>query len=165
MQLAIFFLLSLISLGAVLGILISRNPAYSALFLVLALAALAGLFGLLDAPFIAVVQVIIYAGAIVVLFIFVIMMIRLRPGIPLEKMKRTSALAVLLGLVLGLEVYLALSRMPAAAAPAGASDFGSPAALGRLLMTDELYAFELTSVLLLAALVGALVLAKRREKP
>jgi NADH-quinone oxidoreductase subunit J len=164
MGVLIFFLLSIVSVGAILGALISRNQAYTALFLVLALSGLAGLFGLLDAPFIAVVQLIIYAGAIMVLFIFVIMLIRLPEGIPPEKKKGTIIVAVVLGLALGIEVYLALagSSSGAIVATQGAG-LGHPTAIGRLLLTDYLYPFELTSVLLLAALVGALILAKKRE--
>ena len=164
MGVVIFFLLSVVSVGAVLGTLISRNQAYTALFLVLALSGLAGVFGLLDAPFIAVVQLIIYAGAIMVLFIFVIMLIRLPEGIPPEKKKGTIIVAAVLGLALGIEITLALagssSGVPIADEGAG---LGHPTAIGRLLLTDYLYPFELTSVLLLAALVGALILAKKRE--
>lgn len=164
MGVAIFFLLSVVSVGAILGALISRNQAYTALFLVLALAGLAGVFGLLDAPFIAVVQLIIYAGAIMVLFIFVIMLIRLPEGIPPEKKKGTIVVAAVLGLALGIEITLALagSSIGTAVAVEGAG-LGQPTAIGRLLLTDYLYPFELTSVLLLAALVGALILAKKRE--
>jgi NADH-quinone oxidoreductase subunit J len=161
MSMAIFFLLSVISVGAILGTLLSRNQAYTALFLVLALAALAGVFGLLDAPFIAVVQLIIYAGAIMVLFIFVIMLIRLPEGIPPEKKKGTIVVAAVLGLALGIEIISALAGSKAGAAEG--AGLGHPTAVGRLLLTDYLYPFELTSVLLLAALVGALILAKKRE--
>jgi len=164
MVVLIFFLLSIVSVGAILGALISRNQAYTALFLVLALSALAGLFGLLDAPFIAVVQLIIYAGAIMVLFIFVIMLIRLPEGIPPEKKKGTIIVAAVLGLALGIEVYLALAgSSPGALVATQVAGLGHPTAIGRLLLTDYLYPFELTSVLLLAALVGALILAKKRE--
>ena len=163
MDIVLFLILSTVCVGAVLGALLFRNQAYTALFLVLALTSLAGLYGLLDAPFIAVVQIIIYAGAIMVLFIFVIMMIRLPQGIPAERKKWTLGVAALLGLALGLEIWLSLTgvfRTPLP--PSGPEGFGGATAVGRLLMTDGLYAFELTSVLLLAALVGALVLARKR---
>lgn len=163
MDIALFFILSTVCVGGVLGALLFRNQAYTALFLVLALTSLAGLYGLLGAPFIAVVQVIIYAGAIMVLFIFVIMMIRFPQGIAAEKKKWTLGVAILLGLALGLEILLSLAGALGTPLPPSAPDgFGGPAAVGRLLLTDGLYAFELTSVLLLAALVGALVLARKR---
>jgi NADH:ubiquinone oxidoreductase subunit 6 (subunit J) len=90
----LFFLLAIICVGSILAMIIVRDQAYNALLLVLAFASLGGLFGLLDAPFIAVVQIIIYAGAILVLFIFVIMMINLRRGLPPEKKKWTLYLSL-----------------------------------------------------------------------
>ena len=81
----LFFLLAALTVGAVLGMIISKNQAYNAIFLILAFACMGGLFALLEAPFIAVVQIIIYAGAIMVLFVFVVMMINVRSGIPAEK--------------------------------------------------------------------------------
>ena len=103
----LFFLLAIVCVGAVLGMIFSRNQAYNALLLVLAFAALGGIFGLLSAPFIAVVQIIIYAGAIMVLFIFVIMMINLREGIPPEKKKWTIYLSAVLALILIAELIFA----------------------------------------------------------
>jgi len=167
MGMVIFFLLSVVSVGAILGTILSRNQAYTALFLVLALSGLAGVFGLLDAPFIAVAQLIIYAGAIMVLFVFVIMLIRLPEGIPPEKKKGTIIVAAVLGLALGIEITLALAGSSSGAliAASKGAGLGHPTAIGRLLLTDYQYPFELTSVLLLAALVGALILAKKREAP
>jgi NADH-quinone oxidoreductase subunit J len=140
--------------------IISRNQGTSALLLVLAFASLGGLFGLLGAGFLAVVQVIIYAGAIMVLFIFVIMMINLREGIAPEKRTWTIVLSCAMALViLGEIAFAARGAGPEAAAEAGVT----PTELGRLLFTKYLYPFEITSVLILAALVGAIVLVKKRE--
>jgi len=159
----LFFLLALLCVGSVLGMIISRNQAYNALLLVLAFASLGGLFGLLDAPFIAAVQIIIYAGAIMVLFIFVIMMINLKEGIRPERKKWTirlsAGLAVFLLIELGLAVKGTLASFRGAAGPA----IGSPTELGRLLFTDYLYPFEITSILIIAALVGAIVLVKKKK--
>jgi NADH-quinone oxidoreductase subunit J len=141
--------------------ILSKNQAYSALFLVLAFVCLGGLFGLLGAPFMAVVQIIIYAGAIMVLFIFVIMMINLRQGLSPEKKKWTIALSVVLALVLLLELVLAAKGTSLGQAPEGSV---SPKEIGQLLFTKYLYPFEITSVLIIAALVGAVVLVKKREK-
>jgi NADH-quinone oxidoreductase subunit J len=142
--------------------ILSRNQAHNALFLVLAFASLGGLFGLLDAPFAAAVQVLVYAGAIMVLFLFAIMMFHLREAAPPERPGLRVALAAVLGVVLLAELALAASKaISGTGGGAGAS--GDIAVLGRLLFTDHLYAFEITSVLILAALVGALALAGRKE--
>ena len=161
MAIFLFFLLSIVCVGAVLGMILSKNQAYSALFLVLAFTCLGGLFGLLGAPFMAVVQIIIYAGAIMVLFIFVVMMINLREGLASEKKKWTIALSVVLALVLLLELVLAAKGAYLGQSPEGSV---SPKEIGQLLFTKYLYPFEITSILIIAALVGAIVLVKKREK-
>jgi len=159
----LFFLLAALTVGAVLGMIISKNQAYNALFLILAFACMGGLFALLEAPFIAVVQIIIYAGAIMVLFIFVIMMINVRYGIPAEKKKWTIYLSIVLAVVLIIELILSIKGafiLPVSTAVIKAG----PTDLGRLLFTKYLYPFEITSILIIAALVGAIVLIKKKEK-
>jgi NADH-quinone oxidoreductase subunit J len=159
----IFSVLSLLCVGSVAAMIVSRNQAHNALFLVLAFASLGGLFGLLDAPFVAVVQVIIYAGAIMVLFIFAIMMINLREGLPPERKKAVRVIAALLGAVLLAELLIVARRaiLPGSGAvPAGA---GEPSGIGHLLFTDYLFPFEITSLLLVAALVGAMALTSKKE--
>ncbi len=159
----LFFLLAALCVGSVLGMMISRNQAYNALFLILAFAALGGLFGLLEAPFIAVIQIIIYAGAIMVLFIFVIMMINIKKAIPAEKKKWTLYLSFALAVVLVIELALALKG--AFILPVSTETIeGGPVSLGRLLFTRYIYPFEITSVLIIAALVGAIVLVKKKEE-
>jgi len=164
----LFFLLALLCTGSVVAMILSKNQAHNALFLVVAFASLGGLFGLLDAPFIAAIQIIIYAGAIMVLFIFVIMMVNLKEGIPPERkswtVRLSALLAVLLLLQLGLAVRGALASLEPSGEPAAGPSLGSPTDLGRLLFTDYLYAFEITSLLIIAALVGAIVLVKKKEK-
>ncbi len=160
MAVILFYLLSAVCVGAIAAMILSKNQAYSALFLVLAFAGLGGLFGLLGAPFMAVVQIIIYAGAIMVLFIFVIMMINLRQGISSEKKKWTIVLSGVLALVLLLELVFAAKG--AAAFGQGPEESVSPKAIGQLLFTKYLYPFEITSILIVAALVGAIVLVKKR---
>jgi NADH-quinone oxidoreductase subunit J len=161
MILILFFVLAAVSVSAVLGMIITRNQAYSALFLVLAFAALGGVFGLLGAPFMAVVQIIIYAGAIMVLFIFIIMMINFRERITPEKRKWTIGLAGAMAVVLLAEVLFALHGVGTGSN--AASTGPSPTEIGRLLFTKYLYPFEITSILILAALVGAIVLVKKRD--
>ena len=163
MAILLFFLFAAFAVGSVLGMIISRNQAYSALFLVLAFASLGGLFGLLGAPFMAVVQIIIYAGAIMVLFIFVIMMIHLGDGISPEKKKWTIAAAVFMGIILLAELVFAVKGAPAVPMAGQEMAGTSPTEIGRLLFTKYLYPFEITSVLIIAALVGAVVLVKKRE--
>jgi len=159
----LFFALAILSVGSVLGMIISKNQAYNALYLILAFASVGGIFALLEAPFIAVIQIIIYAGAIMVLFIFVIMMISVRYGIPAEKKKWTIYLSLVLAIVLIIELVLSIKgsfSLPVSTAVLKAG----PTDLGRLLFTKYLYPFEITSILIIASLVGAIVLVKRKEK-
>jgi len=163
MMIALFFFLAAVCLGSVVAMIVSKNQAYNALFLVLAFAAIGGLFGLLGAPFMAVVQIIIYSGAIMVVFIFVLMMINLRQGISPERRKWTIGLAVLIAAVLCGEIILAAKGF-LTASPSPEASAAGPTDIGRLLFTKYLYPFEITSVLIVASLVGAIVLAKKREK-
>ncbi len=164
MALLFFIFLSLLSVGAVLGMLISKNQAYSALFVVLAFSCTAGLFVLLNAPFIAVVQLIIYAGAIMVLFIFVIMMVDIRKGLSPEKKRGTLYFSLVIALVLVIELLFSIQTALSPLAAEGATRLGSPADLGNMLFTKYLYPFEITSILIIAAMVGAIVLVKKRDK-
>lgn len=159
----LFFLLAALTVGAVLGMIISKNQAFNAIFLILAFACMGGLFALLEAPFIAVIQIIIYAGAIMVLFIFVVMMIDVRSGISAEKKKWIIYLSPVLAVVLIIELILSIKgafTLPVSTAIIKAG----PTDLGRLLFTKYLYHFEITSILIIAALVGAIVLVKKKEK-
>jgi len=163
MELFLFILLSILCIGAVLGMIIVNNQAYSALFLVLAFSCTAGLFALLDAPFIAVVQIIIYVGAILVLFIFVIMMVDIKEGLTPEKKKWTLALACILSVVLLIELLVALKSALSPMATSVSGQAGNASEIGHLLFTKYLYPFEITSVLIIAAMVGAIVLVKKKD--
>lgn len=163
MSLFLFILLSILCIGAVLGMIIVKNQAYSALFLVLAFACTAGFFALLDAPFIAVVQIIIYAGAILVLFIFVIMMVDIKEGLTPEKKKWTLGLAFILAAVLLVELLVALKAALSPMATSVSGQTGGATEIGHLLFTKYLYPFEITSVLIIAAMVGAIVLVKKKD--
>jgi len=159
----VFLLVALIAVGGALGLVLRRNPIHGALFLVVNLGSIAVLYLTLGAQFLAVAQVIIYAGAIMVLFVFAIMV--LIPGkeeTGPDPLRPVRLLALPFGALLLLEVLLfAVSRPAPPARPAAVA--GGVQAIGRLLFTDYLFPFELTSVLLLAALVGVLALAKRTE--
>lgn len=164
MTVFLFALLSLTCIGSILGMILCKNQAYCALFLILAFVCTGGLFGLLNAPFIAVVQIIIYAGAIMVLFIFVIMMIDIRKGLTPEKKRWIIYPSLGIGLILIIELIFVFNK---ALGPSGAKvteAMGSPKTLGKILFTKYLYPFEITSVLIIAALVGAIVLVKDKNK-
>jgi len=157
---AAFFIVAALAIGSALGLILRKNAIHGALFLVVNLGAIAALYLMLGAEFLAAAQVIVYAGAIMVLFIFAIMLLipgRAEAG-P-DSLGRARRLALPVAGGLGLIVVLVVARAggPAASAPAG-----GVGAIGRLLFTDYLFPFELTSVLLLAAMVGALLLARRR---
>ncbi len=162
MQIPGFLLLAVLVAGSALGVILLRNPIHSALFLTVNLAGVAALYLLLQAQFLALIQVIVYAGAIAVLFVFAIMV--LIPGkeeTGPDPLHAQRWLAVPLAGVLLLEVLLILrSGAFQAAPPAGASTGVEP--LYRLLLTDFLFPFEVTSVLLLVALVGVMALTKKK---
>ena len=158
-----FVILAVLVMGSAAGLLLRRNPIHGALFLVVNLGSVAGLFLTLRAEFLAAAQVIVYAGAIAVLFVFAIMV--LIPGKeetgpdPLrgQRWMAVPLVGVFLVLVaLALRSAVLRGSGPDVAVPGGVQ------ALGRLLFTDYLFPFEVTSVLLLVAIVGVIALAKRK---
>jgi NADH-quinone oxidoreductase subunit J len=163
MSLAAFALIALIAVGSAVGLIVKKNPIHGALFLVVNLGSVAALYLMLGAEFLAAAQVIVYAGAIMVLFVFAIMV--LIPGkeeTGPDPRRRLRLWALPAGAVLFLLVVGLLARPGAAPAPARPPVAGNVEAIGRLLFTDYLFPFELTSILLLAAMVGVLLLARRR---
>lgn len=165
-DLLLFFGLAAVAVGAAIAMLASRNAVYSALFLILNFATIAVFFLLLGAPFIAMAQVTVYAGAIMVLFLFVIMLLGAEQIASRHPGGWQRPVAILLALVLLIESgYLIFGR----GAPTGvvlpvASDYANPQAIGSLLFSDFLLPFEITSVLLLVAMVGVIVLTKEDRK-
>ena len=169
MDLIVFFLFAFIAVLAAMGMLLLRNPVHSALSLAVVFISLAAMYVLLSAPFIAVAQVMIYAGAILILFVFVIML--LSPGIDQGggALKRQRGLAMLFGaaLVIELIVVLAAAVLPSARGdftPERIAQIGNVQAVGAALFTDYLLPFEITSLLLLVAIVGVIVLAKKKAR-
>jgi len=164
MEWLVFVVVAVAAIGTAVGLVIRPNPLHGALFLVGNLFCVAVLYLLLHAEFLALAQVIVYAGAIMVLFIFAIMLLipgRAEAG-P-DPLARARRLALPVAAVFGITVVLvAAGRTGGPATVAAPGDAG---AIGRLLFTDYLFPFEVTSLLLLAALVGALTLAKRRVSP
>jgi len=169
MDLIVFYLFALIAVAAALGMVALRNPVHSALSLAVVFISLAAMYVLLSAPFIAVAQVMIYAGAILILFVFVIML--LSPGIDQGAgvLKAQRGLAALFGaaLIIELVVVLAAAALPPARGeftPERIAEVGNVQAVGALLFTDFLLPFEITSLLLLVAIVGVIVLAKKKAR-
>jgi NADH-quinone oxidoreductase subunit J len=164
MQLLIFYGFGFMALFSAIAMIMSRQPVTSALLMVVNMFCLAGLYAQLGAHLIAVLQVMVYAGAIMVLVLFVIMFLNLREkaGIVSKHgvMMQALGIAALSFVITAMVSRLDMAKLPAAKAPA--QDFGSVEAIGRVLFTDYLLPFEITSVLLLAAIVGAVVLAKRK---
>lgn len=159
-----FFALALPLIVVAAMVILHPNPVYSALFLVLTLFVLAVYFLFLDAHMVAALQIIVYAGAIMVLFLFVIMLLNLQTD-PREQQRKGLRLAAAIGGgVLIAELYLLLGRAPTTGAQKALPEgFGTVRALSEKLFTDFLLPFEITSVLLLVAVVGAVVLAKREK--
>ncbi|MCA9968689.1 MAG: NADH-quinone oxidoreductase subunit J [Anaerolineales bacterium] len=162
----LFIFLAVIAIGAALGMLLSRNAIYSALFLVLNFATIAVLYLVLNAPFIAMVQITVYAGAIMVLFIFVIMLLGAeRTGSsPTQLRDWEWVLAALLGGALVLVFITNLLLQPTAGAAETAAFIDtSPAALGLRMFEGYVFPFELTGVLLIVAMIGVVVLGRRNK--
>jgi NADH-quinone oxidoreductase subunit J len=165
----LFYVFGAIAVVASLLVIAQRNPIYSVLLLIASFGALSGLYVLLDAPFVAVIQIIVYAGAIMVLFLFVVMLLN-APHEQTEQDERTFALmrtgpmrfGGFLAVALALELVWALSNGRGLGV-LGRGGAPSVAAIGRSLFTDYAFAFEVTSVLILVAMVGAVVLARRGD--
>jgi len=168
LELALFGLLALTAIVSSAGMIYAKNAVHSALFLILNFGCVALLFLMLDAPFISMVQIAVYAGAIMVLFLFVIMLLGAEElkGIS-EVRDRQFWPAVIFGVLLLAEivtvvflkdtVFQAITQM---------EEFGTPAAIGTTLFNDYLLPFEVVAFLLLAAMVGAIVNSRRvRQKP
>jgi len=165
-DLILFLIFAAVAVGAALGMLFSRNAVYSALFLILNFATVAVFYLLLGAPFIAMAQVTIYAGAIMVLFLFVIMLLGA------EQLRRARTLgwqqpvALVLAITLISEAaYLIFARTQTLPiVEAAGSSYGNPEDIGLLLFNDYLLPFEVTSVLLLVAMIGAIILTKNNKE-
>jgi NADH-quinone oxidoreductase subunit J len=162
MTIIVFIVLAATSAGSVLGMILSRDRTHGVLFLVLSFSALGGIFGLLDAPFVAAVQVLVYAGAIMVLFLFVNMTIDPADAVRPERARWVIAPAIALTIVLLGEILFALRGAGGAGGAPGAAPTSG---LGALLVGRYLYAFELASLLIVTALTGAVALAGRKDGP
>jgi NADH-quinone oxidoreductase subunit J len=168
----LFYVFAAVAVVASLLVIAQRNPIYSVLLLIASFGALSGLYVLLDAPFVAVTQIVVYAGAIMVLFLFVVMLL----NAPHEEtdydesvhpLRRPGPMRFGAGLAAALVVELlwALTKGGGETGAFPAAAVSSVRAIGRSLFTDYAFAFEVTSVLILVAMVGAVVLARREGGP
>ncbi len=168
-ELPLFYAFAVVAVVASLLVIGQRSPIYSVMLLIVSFAALAGLYVLLDAPFVAVIQIVIYAGAIMVLFLFVVMLLNAprepsaAPGPRAVGPRRAGAL---LSVALVIELVWAVWRSAGARETEGLGTatvrtLESVRTIGQVLYTDYGFAFEVTSLLILVAMVGAVVLAKR----
>jgi NADH-quinone oxidoreductase subunit J len=160
-----------ISLASAVMVITRKNPVHSALFLIVTFLSQACLYVLLNAHFLAAVQVIVYAGAIIVLFLFAIMLLNLGriPWPQLVYSRFQVFVGIFLAGALFLEVLIILATSkgfgpPGAYNPEMINKLGNTQLVGQLLYTDFLFPFEVTSILLLVAIIGAVVLAKKRRE-
>ena len=171
MHALLFWIFAAVAIVASLLVVGQRNPMHSVLLLIGSFGALSGLYVLLGAPFVAAIQIIIYAGAIMVLFLFVVMLL----NVPREEPAPATMVTLLgptgvkaasvLSLVLAIEIIWALSRVGLwYFRPEPAAQVSSVANIGNVLFTQYAFAFEVTSILILAAMVGAVILARREQE-
>jgi NADH-quinone oxidoreductase subunit J len=166
-ELIVFIVLAPLAVVSAVAMVLTRNAIYSALLLVVNFFCLAGFYVLLEAQFVAAVQVIVYAGAIMVLFLFVLMLLGTGNEVVIKEQirgQRPAAVLLSLGLLVAIVGALAAGVFDAAPASlAAANEGGNVQAVGRLLFTRYTFAFETAGILLVVAAVGALVLGKRRS--
>ena len=167
MEAVLFFLAAFGALGGAVGVVALRNPFYGVLALIVHLFSLAVLFLLLTAAFVAAAQVVVYAGAVMVLYVFVVAYVGGNEEPALDPIPGQRFLAPLLGAAIFVELSIAALGSSLLALETHGADvgpgFGNPAGIGKLLLESFLLPFEASSILLLLAAVGAVVLAARRE--
>ena len=166
LDLALFYVFAALAVATSLLVVGQSNPVYSVLLLIASFGALAGLYVLLSAPFVAVIQIIVYAGAIMVLFLFVVMLLNApkeeAPGPGVLESSSARTFGALMAAALVFELIWALGRSGVADARAGqARPEWTIAAVGQVIFRDYAFAFEATSILILVAMVGAVTLAGR----
>ncbi|MEI6573592.1 MAG: NADH-quinone oxidoreductase subunit J [Alphaproteobacteria bacterium] len=160
---AFFYLFSAVMIGSALMVIVARNPVHSVLFLILAFVNAAGLFLLMGAEFLAMILIVVYVGAVAVLFLFVVMML----DVDFAELKQGFAKHLPLGVILGLILFVELAMVigtylvspdTAHTAPKVETGMSNTEALGRVLYTDYVYYFQVAGLVLLVAMIGAIVL-------
>jgi NADH-quinone oxidoreductase subunit J len=168
LETVVFYIFAALAVAGALLVITHQNPVSSALSLVLTLFSTAVLFVLLLAHFVAAIQILVYAGAIMILFLFTVMFLNLRPeALRFDARNMAFKVSVFLVVLLFTGYFAAMGfnkAFPGGAAPSPSPEgFGTVEGVGRVLFTDYLLPFELTSVLILAAIIGVVAIAKRRE--
>jgi NADH-quinone oxidoreductase subunit J len=159
----LFWFLSAIAVGCALGVILSRNPVNSVMFLIATFFAVSGHYLLMNAQFLAIVNVIVYAGAIMVLFLFVIMLMNLNADVEPQKGQLVQLAGVVSGGILFLVVLAAIKSATPEVMDKSPSDIGLIESLGKVLFTKYVLPFEISSVLFLSAMIGAVVIGKKEE--
>jgi len=166
-DMVVFYLFAALTLFAALRVITTRNPVHAVLYLVLVFASMAGIWMLLEAEFLAITLVLVYVGAVMVLFLFVVMML----DINLAKLRagfwRWLPVGAGVGGLLAFEMVQVLGSSQTSGALTGlkhAADYSNTKALGRLIYTDYVYPFEIAAVILLVAMVAAIALTLRRRR-
>jgi NADH-quinone oxidoreductase subunit J len=160
-QQVIFLVLSAISLASAMGVILTKNPVTSVLCLILTFFTIAGHYVMLNAQFLAVVHIIVYAGAIMVLFLFVIMLMNLNADVEPQKRNWLKYAGAISGGTLLVILVAALRDASMPSLQSGSSDIGLIANLGKTLFHEYVVPFEISSVLFLSAMVGAVVIGKK----
>ena len=168
-ELFVFYLFAAVLVGAALMVIVIRNPVHAALFLILSFFASAGLWLLLEAEFLAITLVLVYVGAVMVLFLFVVMMLDINLTVLREGFARFLPVAVVvalamlvsLGLIVGKNDFGIDATKPVLRAPA---DYSNTEALGRVLYTDYVFPFEVAAIILLVAIIAAIALTLRPSR-
>ena len=164
MTLNFFYFLSFLAILAAIMVVVSRNPVHSVLYLIITFFCIAGHYVLMNAQFLAVVHVIVYAGAIMVLFLYVIMLLNLNKETEPHKSSLLKITATVCGGLMMIVIIGSLRGTEQMADPAAATmDIGLVKNLGKVMFNEFLIPFEVTSVLLLAAMVGAVMLGKSEQ--
>src|SRR6478609_1576734 len=161
----LFWILSVAALSCALGVILSRNPFNSVLFLILTFFSISGHYILMNAQFLAVVNIIVYAGAIMVLFLFVIMLMNLNADVEPQKSRLVQFAGIISGGILFLVILAALRSATLIPLEKASTDIGLISNLGKVLFTQYVLPFEVSSVLFLSAMIGAIIIGKRGDNP
>lgn len=164
----VFIFLAILAIASALAMVMSKNTVNSALFLVLNMVSLAGIYLTLQAQFLAIIQILVYAGAIMVLFLFVIMLLNLDAEESLFSTFRAKYfIAFLLGVAVLSQILYSIGSVSNTLPEISSkmAEIGTVEAVGNVLFTDYLLPFEITAILLTAAVVGALIIAQHKIKP
>jgi NADH-quinone oxidoreductase subunit J len=159
----LFWILSVAALSCALGVVLSRNPVNSVLFLILTFFAISGHYILMNAQFLAVVNIIVYAGAIMVLFLFVIMLMNLNADVEPQKSKLVQLAGAVSGGALLLVLLAALRTSVLIPLETTSTEIGLISNLGKVLFTEYVLPFEISSVLFLSAMIGAIIIGKKDD--